>query len=163
MILSSCHDYSLNNDCHCHFRCHFYFRFHYMRRIYLFYGLTWFKLLITSLTWQEHTLSSLSSLYDSLYFGLVRFTTIHQMLLFIIIFLDIKHFDLNFCDVIIIEIHYHLNKRASWEREQEWCHAIFFFFFLLNFVYYIASISSYPANMAAYLKVINLWWFHYSE
>ena len=79
------------------------------------------------------------TLYNSLYFGLVRFTTIHQMLLFIIIFLDIKHFDLNFCDVIIIEIHYHLNKRASWEREQEWCHAIFVFF-SLNFVYHIASI-----------------------
>ena len=25
--------------------------------------------------------------------------------------------------------HYHFNKQASWEREQEWCHAIFFFFF----------------------------------
>ena len=49
MILSSCHHYSLNNDCRCH--CH------YMRWIYLFYGLTWFKLLITSLTWQEHILS----------------------------------------------------------------------------------------------------------
>ena len=60
MILSSCHHYSLNNDCHCH--CHCCCHYHYMQRIYLFYGLTWLKLLITFLIWQEHTLSSLSSL-----------------------------------------------------------------------------------------------------
>ena len=30
MILSSCHDYSLNNDCRCHCHCH------YMQRIYVY-------------------------------------------------------------------------------------------------------------------------------
>ena len=34
MILSSCHDYSLNNDCHCHEHCH------YMQRIYVYFILS---------------------------------------------------------------------------------------------------------------------------
>ena len=33
MILSSCHDYSLNNDCHWHCHCHC----HYMQRIYVYF------------------------------------------------------------------------------------------------------------------------------
>ena len=37
MILSSCHDYSLNNDCHCHCHCHWHCHFHYMQRIYVYF------------------------------------------------------------------------------------------------------------------------------
>ena len=36
MILSSCHDYSLNNDCHCCCHCHC----HYMQRIYVYFILS---------------------------------------------------------------------------------------------------------------------------
>ena len=36
MMLSSCHDISLNNDCHCHCCCHC----HYMQRIYVYFILS---------------------------------------------------------------------------------------------------------------------------
>ena len=35
MILSSCHDSSLNNDCHCCCHCHCHWHCHYMQRIYI--------------------------------------------------------------------------------------------------------------------------------
>ena len=38
MILSSCHHYSLNNDCHGHCHCHCHG--HYMQRIYVYFILT---------------------------------------------------------------------------------------------------------------------------
>ena len=38
MILSSCHHYSLNNDCHCHCCCHCHC--HYMQRVYVYFNLS---------------------------------------------------------------------------------------------------------------------------
>ena len=155
MILSSCHHYSLNNDCHCH--CH------YMRRIYLFYGLTWFKLLITSLTWQEHILSGAYLVFPLL----IKVYIIHYTLVSCILPLFIKcYYLLSF--FLTLNILISTSATSSSLRYYYYClchyllnnHAIFFFFFLLNFVYYIASISFCPANMGAYLTVINLWLFH---
>ena len=156
MMLSSCHHCSLNDDFHCCCHCH------YMRRIYFFYGLTWFKLLITFLTWQEHILS---------YFVfplLIKLYTIYYTLLSCVLPLFIKCYYLS---SFFLTLNILISTSATSSSSLRYyyyclCHyllnnyAIFFFFFLLNFVYYIASISSYPASTAAYLTVINLWWFH---
>ena len=49
MILSSCHDYSLNNDCHCRCDCHC----HYMQRIYAYLIMSCFALPCFVLSWVD--------------------------------------------------------------------------------------------------------------
>ena len=122
-----------------------------------------------SIPYQEHTLSPFSSL-NSVQFIVLWSSAFYHYSSNVIIYYHFSwqktfwsqllrrhhhHWDtITIAYIIIIWISKHL------ERENKNDVMLSSSSFLLNFLYYIASISSYQASMAAYLKVINLWWFH---
>ena len=63
MILSSCHDYSLNNDSHCHGHC----RCHYMQGVYVYFILPCLGLFCLVLSCLELTSITIVTIGMTLY------------------------------------------------------------------------------------------------
>ena len=92
MILSSCHHYSLNNDCHCHYHCCCDCHCHYMQRIYVYFilsslALSYLVLFCFVLSWLEGTSITIviigMTLYELvLHYIIISYHIISYVLLF---------------------------------------------------------------------------------
>ena len=128
MILSSCHDYSLNNDCHWHCHCHC----HYMQRIYVYFILSCLVLPCLALVW-----------VDKYYYCYYRHdvvwarVTLHYHIIscYIISYLMFFYF-ISSADLISILFYsilfYFISNRFD---------LILFYSLLLNLIYYIVQYS----------------------
>ena len=104
MILSSCHDCSLNNDCHYHWHCHC----HYMQRIYVYFILSCLALPCLALSWCEWTSITIviigMTLYELvLHYHIISYDILCSFILCLLLiwspFYSIE-FDLLYCSVL---------------------------------------------------------------
>ena len=85
MILSSCHHYSLNNDCHCHYHCCCHCHCHYMQRIYVYFVLS-----CLALPWCEWTSITIviigMTLYELvLHYNIISYHILCSFILFLLL------------------------------------------------------------------------------
>ena len=123
MILSSCHDYSLNNDCHCdcHFCCHCCCHGHYMQRIYVYFIISCLALSCLELTSITTAIIGMT-LYDLVLHYIIICHIISYLMLFNFI---------SSADLISISFYSTLFQ----------IDLILLYFLLLNSIYYIVQYS----------------------
>ena len=98
MILSSCHHYSLNNDCHGHCDCHsrYHCHCHYMQRVYVYFILTSLALPYLVLSCLEWTIRARVTLHYHIIsyvflFYLFCWFVLHSILFYSILFYFISN------------------------------------------------------------------------
>ena len=139
MILSSCYDYSLNDDCHCHYHCH------YMQRIYVYFISPCLDLTCLVLCWVDK--------YYYCYYRhdvvWARLTLSYQIMSYLMFFNFISSADLISIPFHSIEFYSILvNFKLFW-FDLIWLNSI-----LLNLIYYIVQYNiSYQWMICVFLSM----------
>ena len=123
MILSSCHDYSLNNDCHCCCHCH------YMQRIYVYFIMSSLALPCLVLSWVEWTNITIVIIGMTLYELVLHYITkSYHIISYLMFFCFISSADLitiRFDYILFYWIRFTIlfsivSQVKGWGRAREW-------------------------------------------